>query len=164
MPIKKRLGTFSERLKKELSYCPVTGEFRWLVNKRGGVKAGQLAGHYTVKGYLRIKFEGRIYEAGRLAWFMVYGVWPTNIIDHRNQNPRDTRFSNLRDVTYQENALNIKQASSRNLSGYRGVRFIKHTGKYQAKFRDTALGCYDTPKQAYAAYLTGRERILQHGP
>jgi len=33
-----------EQLKSELSYNPDTGNFTWLINRRGGAKAGDIAG------------------------------------------------------------------------------------------------------------------------
>jgi hypothetical protein len=91
-------------LHEEIDYDPTTGIFKW---KRGGAhrEKGAVAGTIS-RGYRVIKLEGKYYQAGQLAWYLSYGVWPTKTIDHINRNRGDNRLSNLREVTQSENIIN----------------------------------------------------------
>ena len=57
-------------------------------------------------GYLYITFFGHHFICHRLAWFLHFGAWPNNIIDHINGIKTDNRISNLRDVSNSENSQN----------------------------------------------------------
>lgn len=148
------MSSFRERLLKALKYDPETGQFTWRIYASGQV-AGQQAGSINPKGYLVIKFEQRMYQAGRLAWYISYGVWPTGIVDHKNETPLDNRLDNLRDTTYSMNRVNIAAASSRNLSGLRGVTSVWN-GSFVAKFKGKNLGTFRTPEDAHVAYLEAK--------
>ncbi|MFU5758986.1 hypothetical protein ACM7UT_32900, partial [Pseudomonas aeruginosa] len=64
-----------EELRRLLSYCPETGEFRWKVKPPGKVQIGDLAG---TKGeaFVYIRFEGRRQKAHRLAFLYMTGEMP----------------------------------------------------------------------------------------
>jgi hypothetical protein len=82
-----------------ISYNELTGEF---FNRKSGKKL-------TAKnrgGYLVMSYKKKSYLCHRLAWLYVYGSYPKNVIDHINRVRDDNRISNLRDVTYTQNALN----------------------------------------------------------
>ena len=116
-------------LKKVLSYDPETGEFTWLVNK-GHKKQGDIAGTVvTRKGYTykNIMINRKLYIASRLAWYYMTGEWPVNEIDHINHVSTDNRWINLRHVTRQENAKNMKRHRN-NKTGITGV--IKFQDKW----------------------------------
>lgn len=97
-----------------LEYSPSTGEFRW--KKTAGLKrpAGKLAGCVSTSGYRRIGFNGKVYQAHRLAWYAMTGDLPPigYEIDHINRNRSDNRSSNLRVVTRSENMLNKAQSEA----------------------------------------------------
>ena len=108
-----------ERLKKLLHYDSRTGIFTWKVS-RGGVKIGDVAGSNS-EGYIQIGIYKRIEKAHRLAWLYMEGYWPKNIeIDHRDRNPSNNKFQNLRLSSRQCNIRNSK-ISTRNISGVVGV-------------------------------------------
>ena len=61
-------------------------------------------------------------------------VLPTDKqVDHISGNTRDNRKSNLREVTVQENMLNLQKKST-NTSGIRGVSFCKRSNKWKTDF------------------------------
>lgn len=76
-------------------------------------------------------------------------------VDHVNGDTLDNRRSNLRLATASQNSMNRRKGTN-NTSGYKGVSFIKATGKWRASIRVKGrmkyLGEFDTPKAAYEAY------------
>ena len=65
--------------------------------------AGKIAGGDNGSGYIRIMIDNERISAHRLAWFYVYGTWPSKCIDHINHKKDDNRICNLRNVTQLEN-------------------------------------------------------------
>lgn len=95
---------------------------------------------------------------------------PNIIIDHINRNKRDCRRSNLRFVTPQQNCMN-KSLSKSNRTGYVGVFFDTHMGRYRAKIginnQRISLGSSDNPVECaqmynWAAMLLFREFAGHH--
>ena len=143
-----------DRLKALLSYDAETGEFKFLVS-RGRVRAGFIAGHQRRDGYVKIKIDNIHYSAHRLAWLYVNGAFPSGEIDHRNGNPSDNRWVNLRDVSHKENGRN-RCLRIDNTSGYQGVNFHNQTNRWRARIhidgRRRHIGYFDTAELAHAAY------------
>ena len=94
-----------ERLRYVLSYDPETGVFRWRV-PRSGVERHAVAGTIDRAGYRIICVDHRRYFAARLAYFYMTGLWPSPTVDHINRDRSDDRWSNLREASYAEQALN----------------------------------------------------------
>jgi hypothetical protein len=88
-----------------LSYCPDTGELRWLSQASNSVRAGAIAGSLN-RGYRRIRFDRSAYLGHRIAWFLHYGEQPPEILDHINGDRTDNRIANLRAVDATGNAIN----------------------------------------------------------
>jgi hypothetical protein len=147
-------------LQKLLAYDPETGVFIWRVAVKN-VRAGDIAGGIVGNGYRHIQLARRAYKAHRLAWFYVYGEWPSADIDHINRDKDDNRIANLRLAAMWQNKAN-GGALSNNTSGYRGVSFEK--GRWRARLmvsgRYHDFGYYDDPAVAYAAYMAGRKDLL----
>lgn len=118
----------------------------------------------NIHGYICIKINRRAYKAHRLIWKMVTGNTPSVDIDHKDCNPTNNVWTNLREATHNENMYN-KKTTSKNQSGYRGVSFHKPTGKYQAQINVNRtkkyLGVYDKPEQAHQAYLAAQLQFHQ---
>lgn len=90
----------------------------------------------------------------RLVWLLVNGQDPGDmLIDHINGEPTDNRSSNLRLVTFEQNAQNTRLYSN-NTSGHKGVYPTK-TG-FQAKIgfgkKYVFLGNFQTKEEAIMAY------------
>jgi hypothetical protein len=80
--------------------------------------------HY---GYIILKIKGVQYKAHRVAWFLHYGTFPLNNIDHINRVRDDNRISNLRDVTQAENIRNSTKKPNKDTGEY-GVFLDKTKG------------------------------------
>lgn len=98
-----------------------TGIFRWEVNRRGGARAGEVAGCLCPDGYRRITLYYQLYSAHRLAYFMMMGRWPKYQIDHRNLQKDDNRWINLRLASHSKNQQNQGKAHPNNKLGVLGV-------------------------------------------
>lgn len=92
-----------------IDYDPETGVFTW--RKGRGLK-GRTCGSVKADGYFVIKFRGKTYPAGRLAWFYMNGEWPPETIDHINRDPLDNRYCNLRPATRLQQTGNRKGRSN----------------------------------------------------
>jgi len=136
-----------ERLDELLNFNPDTGEIRWKINKSCRVKAGAIAGNIWThikfgKQYYRIRIDGILYQAHRLARFYYYGDQPIEV-DHANGNGLDNRKENLRASDRDHNSKNHKKRKD-NTSGVIGVR-------------------YDKRDKLWCAYYGGHEFWKKHG-
>jgi hypothetical protein len=153
----------TERLREVLHYCPETGCWTWLVNRRAGARIGNPAGNRQPAGYLKIKIDGRLYLAHRLAFLYVTGAWPPGQVDHRDLNKSNNRWSNLRKSTSSQNSANRKTRSD-SLSGLKGVTWHTQNNKWWAKIsidgKRKSLGQYDCPAAAHFAYLVAADKLF----
>jgi len=149
-------------LRKLLSYEPTTGIFRWLVDGRNQYqRKGAVAGCWSPQGRFIIGIEGKRYVASRLAVLYMTGRWPRALVDHANRNPRDNRWSNLREASSSENLHNMRMRDN-NQVGLKGVILCRDTGRYRARinvnYRDIHLGRFDTAEEAHAAYIAAAKK------
>ncbi len=153
------------RARELLDYDHATGEFRWRV-RRGRQAAGAIAGTPHNHGYWGIRMLGQSHLAHRLAWFMHYGEWPSDQLDHINGDKRDNRIANLRVVTNRQNNENYRSAKHNSKTGYLGVCYEPRGGSYVAYLRVEGrtrnLGTYRTPKEAHEAYVAAK-RVHHEG-
>lgn len=144
-----------EEINDLLRYEPETGRFYW--NKRRcGTVFGKQAGTTCEKGYTRIKINGSLYLAHRLAWKITNGIDPHGKeVDHIDLNPDNNRPDNLRLADHGQNQSNGK-AYSTNKNGMRGVHWHKQHQKYcvsiQHKKKARHLGLFDDLMEAANAY------------
>ena len=101
----------AERLRALIQYRPGSGEFEWLVTRRG-VTAGGMAGCINGQGYRVIEIDGRTYRGGRLAFLWMTGQWPDGVVDHIDGDRSNDVWWNLRAVTRGENTRNRRTARS----------------------------------------------------
>ena len=106
-----------ERIRELFNYDPNTGAITWAA-KRFGVKVGSIAGTEH-KGYRRVKVDGTLILAHRLAFAIHHGRWPEHEVDHINRDKADNRISNLREATRNDNMVNREYPTG--ASGKTGV-------------------------------------------
>lgn len=151
------------RLLEVLDYNPLTGIFTWKINTGKKQLVGKQAGTIDPKGYIAISIDGEKIRGHRLAWFYVYGVWPSKNIDHENGRHADNRFKNLRDITQKGNIQNQHKVRSDSKSQIQGVRFRVEKNKYEARIRidgkQKHVGYFDTAEEAREAYLIKKRQV-----
>lgn len=159
--IRGRLLT-AARLRKLINYDPKTGIFTWLI-WRGKTPAGSIAGTIMSKGYRVICIDYKHYIASHLAHLWMTGRLPKSEMDHRNCNPADNRWSNLRPATSRQNKANMRIRENKN-TPFKGVSFHKHSLKYRAYItidgHHASLGYFDNPKAAHAAYMKAARKYF----
>lgn len=154
-------------LKTYLHYDPDTGVFTRL--RVNGARWQSLVGKPIIKpkrdGYLYASVEGHEYLLHRLAWLYMTGSFPKDMVDHRNRNRSDNRWSNLREATPTQQGANVTAHRWKtSKSGVRGVhaaesgRWVVHI-KIDGKVRH--MGTFDTIEEA----RTHHERLMRerHG-
>ena len=98
------------RLRELLHYDCETGEFRWLKRASPSIQPGDMAGTLDNQGYRRITIKGRHYRAHHLAWLYMRGNWCSLMIDHRDLDPSNNRWANLRRATGSQNNANSRNS------------------------------------------------------
>lgn len=125
--------------------------------KNAGQRAGTISGNYR-----SVRIDGRRFLNHRVAWTMLHGEWPAGEIDHINGDYLDNRPENLRAVTRQENARNLK--APKVSKGPVGVLAIN--GRWRASIsvanRQTYLGTFDCIDDAIAARKAAEVRYGFH--
>jgi HNH endonuclease/AP2 domain len=159
--MKRRRRVTHARLCELLDYDDQTGEFRWLKQTSPRVRVGQIAGMRNRDGYRFIAIDGRIYPAHRLVWLYKTGKWRSGMIDHRDGDPSNNHWDNLRPATQSQNCAN-RRVPRHNTCGLKGVS--QHRGRWCAsickKGRKYFLGCYSTPQEAHAAYAKAAHKLF----
>jgi HNH endonuclease len=153
-----------KRLLELLHYDPATGVLSWKVERRTGKGSGRLlraagsrAGCWHSPettnrklGWRSINIDRHLYREARIIWFWMTGKWPDRIIDHKDGNPANQQWSNLRLATDRQNKANSATRKD-NVSGLKGVR-LHSSGRYTAFIGHRYLGYFDTAEEAHAAY------------
>ena len=152
-----------ELLKELVIYNKDTGIF-FSKEKRGRIKAGSVAGttYQTCDGlkYIRIGLLKKYYLAHRIAWLYHYGEWP-NVIDHINGDGTDNRIINLRDVTQEENAKNVKRHKT-NKTGLSGVSYYLRESTYVVRIGKKYIGRYKVLLDAASARISAEKLFRYH--
>ncbi len=150
-----------------LDYDPETGVFIWLVAPSGR-SVGSIAGGSKSNGYVRIKLDGKMHQAHRLAWNTLHPddlIGPDEEIDHINHDRTDNRGINLRKVSKAENMRN-KSLYRRNTSGVSGVGFMPEFKLWRARIRVAGeliyLGCFNTFEAAVEARIAAEIKYDFH--
>src|SRR5262252_2696367 len=163
-----------ELVRDLFSYKKSTGELIWRVAPKWGVKIGDRAGtiHTDEKGYVcrQIGYKRKIYIASHLIWAWMTGEWPKHSIDHRNNDPLDDRWENLREANQTEQMQNIRRHRD-NKTGYKGIwhqagREHRDGKNYRWQMMVNGKRIYSserfqTAEEAYAAYCVAVKKY--HG-
>lgn len=147
-----------------LAYDPETGSFTRIQRGRG-LSFKKPPGNKRSDGYIAIAVLGQLHRAHRLAWLIMTGAWPDGELDHKDGNPSNNRWANLRDVNHQGNMQNRRKASKANKScGLLGVTKVNGKEEWAARInapwgKPMHLGYFYTPEAAHEAYLHAK-RVL----
>lgn len=143
-----------EHLRRRFAYDPATGFVTYLIAPNNRVKVGSVAGHRRRSdGYWTVCVMGQYLPLTHVIFAVVKGRWPVQV-DHRDRDPSNNRWSNLREST---RSTNMKNAVKKpNQSGFRGVYPHRSTGKFNARIslngRGKSLGIFAEPADAARAY------------
>lgn len=78
-------------------YDSKNGIFRYR-ETRGRVKADDIAGTYTPKGFRVLRVNGKNYYQHRIVWLCEKGYYPECVIKHRDGDISNNRIGNLYEV------------------------------------------------------------------
>ena len=91
-----------ELLKQTFDYNSETGE----LIRRNGRKCGAR----NKKGYYVVKVKGPTYQVSRICYYLHTGEDPGQLmVDHKDQDPGNNKFENLRLADNSLNASNVRQ-------------------------------------------------------
>ena len=146
------------RLREVLEYSPESGAFIWKLSMSSTGLKGSEAGVIASNGYVKIRVDGRLYLAHRMACLYMTGDWPADLIDHIDGKRSNNAWSNLRNANKSENAQNLRKAQSNNKStGMLGVYRSGKGDRWGAQITINGVNhrpsFHDTPEAAHQAYL-----------
>ena len=133
-----------------------------LIDNEDVGRVSSLSWHATKAGYVCHTYRvGRRISSTRLHNFIMN---TPNEIDHINRNKLDCRKLNLRICNKSQNQWN-RNVDNRSVSGVKGVRLIRQTGKWDARFNANRkiilVGRFDDKESAIHAIRDAR--ISYHG-
>jgi len=124
-----------------------------LLNKtkrRSQIAVGAPAGYMTIRGYINIRVDGKMYKAHRLIYLYHYGFMP-DMLDHIDCDKTNNCIENLRPCTKSENGMN--RADSYAKTGLRNVylrgdKYQVHLKKSGKNYYIGTFSCLDHAKSA----------------
>lgn len=160
------------RIEDALSYDTESGKLYWrkdrprdtflnemtykcYMTRNAGDEAGCVSRNAYGGEYIMVRLNKVLYTGHKLAWYFLYGEFPTSEIDHADGNGLNNRPDNLLlcDGNMVINARNQKRRST-NTSGHNGVSHSRN-GKWRAygveEGRWKSLGTYQTKTEAVQA-------------
>jgi len=106
------------------------------------------------KGYFHIKLDNEAYAAARIIFKWMTGREPTRWMDHRDGDPTNNRWDNLRESTPAQNTINVSAHPMRGVHKLPSGRFearLNKGGKY------IYLGIFPSAETAHAAYDAAKQ-------
>ena len=152
-----------ELIRSVLEYEKETGFFFWKVKpSHSKISVGDRAGTLLKNGYVMIRINKRGYLAHRLAWAIIHGESPVQMIDHINGIKTDNSIENIRPVTRSQNLQNQYFATARNkTSHFLGVSLFKKCNKFRATIningKNKHLGTFDSEELAHEEYVRAKK-------
>ena len=108
-----------------------------------------------------MSIKGVAVAAHRVAWIYMTGQWPEHTIDHRDLNPSNNKWENLRHATASQNLGNINRYRH-NTSGFKGVFWCKDKRLFRAVItvegKKIPLGYFRDPAKGGEAYKAAAEK------
>jgi hypothetical protein len=154
-----------ERVRELLAYDPDSGVLRWRVATARSIQVGDIAGCVRPDGYRRVTIDYAPYLASRLIWLWMTGAWPQHQVDHEDRDPKNNRWSNLRDFTPAQNMRN-QGPRSNSTSGVRGVSWHKRAQKWSVLKRSSdgkrrSLGYFEDYYTAVTVALAFAKKVAE---
>jgi len=109
-----------DRLLSLIDYDPLTGVMCNKVKRINSKPVGEPLGRVSGNGQIMVHVDGRLYQMHRLIWFYMTGEWPTNLVDHKDRDPTNNVWDNLREADRAQNGHNANMKKN-NTSGVTGV-------------------------------------------
>lgn len=166
VPIRRFLNakmTFQELVKTHLDYSPENGQFRWKILPRNSLDPNKV-GYLDKDGYRIIGLFRKRYKAHHLAFLIMTGRLPIDQIDHKDGQPDNNSWINLRESNSSQNQQN-KRKSLFKTSPYFGVYFnrcYRGPNKFHAYINENGvqrlIGRYQTELEAHKAYCKAKEK------
>jgi hypothetical protein len=154
------------QVRDRFTYDPSEGLLRYkrAAGQGGRYPAGTVAGGITGEGYRYVYVGKHQYRASIVIWLWMTGKLPTRGIDHKDTNPGNDKWANLRQASLGEQKRNCNR-SKNNKSGFKWVYFDRETGLYRAAIsldkKRINVGRFRTATEAYEAALAVAR--AQHG-
>ena len=134
-------------------YNKETGIITWKKSTHPNVSIGDVAGTFDKDGYIQISFFNKIHKAHRLGWFLEYGYFPENGLDHKDRIKHHNWIKNLREVSPSCNNKNTPLRSD-NTSGVKGVGWLKVSNKWYSRITSNGI------KIRLGSFLSKTEAVM----
>ena len=169
------MGIDITKLNEAVLYYPLTGALVWSMYrpeahfKRSNdywrymnTQAGKpVVLSNKSQGYLHFRFGYTLVAAHIAAWILMTGQLPATGIDHRDQDPTNNRWGNLRLANKALNSRNRRKQHN-NSSGHTGINWHTSTQKWMARCGTAFLGRFESIEEAIQArkhYITTNPQL-----
>lgn len=139
---------------------------RWKRNAAGGKHIGDLVGMSKLKSghrnvFLNINKKLYGYSESNVVWFLAYGEWPLQEVDHMDGNPTNNLLKNLRLATRSEQCRNRISGKAGRVN--KGVYKRDYGNKWSAQIwvdgKCKNLGTYDSEEEAIEVRMLATEMM-----
>lgn len=161
MARRKKILPSLELILERYRYDPLTGIFYHARKNRDGIPEGSVAAANTGT----LSFDKKHFPKSSIAWKIMTGEDPEDIVDHKDGNRKNHVWTNLRSATQSQNAMNRAHRVDLSRTGVKGVYFNKNPRgkKYRASIRvdgrKTQIGTFHTLEEAAGARKLAEERV-----
>ena len=144
----------ANRLREVVEYNQYTGIFIRIKAWQGTKPVSSIVGSTDEHGYLNMMLDGTTKGLHVLAVLYMTGKMPSGQVDHKDHNPSNNIYSNLRIVSHKDNNKN-RSIGPRNNSGFVGVHWSVRDKKWIAQINTGSkikhLGSFDDKADAIDA-------------
>ena len=115
----------------------------------------------TLHRYWLVGINNCKYTSHRIIYYLFYGVQPSSIIDHRDENKLNNNPSNLRLANESQNGINSSLIKNKK-NQLKGISYRKKYGNWSAQikinYKKIHLGVFLTMEEAHEAYLAAKQK------